>query len=189
MILVFARTLSRCFFWAACQLGHIIGIISISWLLSVQTFSLYLTAGLRSVYCFVWISPLRVLFSTISTAHTLNTSFYASCLISSSLVCSISSFGCSLTGRTSSCIHSCASLFRTIRRGNFWSSTIHRSVCWPINTISNRFSIATENWERPKPTIHAENLFHVSCESNIIDAFIRLTFSLKILDSSLVACC
>ena len=184
---MFSRTLSWSFLWTACQLRHI-SVISIPWLLSVQTNSLYLTARLRSVYLFVWISPLRVLLSTISTANTFNTSFYTASLISSSLVCSIPSFSSSLTGRTSSCIHSCASLFRTIRCGDFWSSTVHRSVCWPIDTISNRFSIATENWERPKPTVHAKNLLHVSCESNIINAFVRLTLSFKILNSSLIAC-
>ena len=184
---MFSRTLSWSFLWTACQLRHI-SVISIPWLLSVQTNSLYLTARLRSVYLFVWISPLRVLLSTISTANTFYTSFYTASLVSSSLVCSIPSFSSSLTGRTSSCIHSCASLFRTIRCGDFWSSTVHRSVCWPIDTISNRFSIAAENWERPKPTVHAENLLHVSCESNIINTFVRLTLSFKILNGSLIAC-
>ena len=185
---MFSRTLSWCFLWTACQLRHII-VFSIPWLLSVQTYSPYLTARLWSVYLFLWISPLRVLLSAISTTNTFDTSLYTGSLISSSLVCSIPSFSCSLTGRTSSCIHSCTSLFRTIRCGNFWSSTVYRSVCWPIDTIPNRFSIAAENWEGPKPTIHAENLFHISCESNIINAFVRLTLSFKILNSSLVACC
>ena len=166
--------------------------MSIPWLLSVRTYSLYLIVGLRGVYLFGWITSLRVLL-TISTANTFNTSLYTASLIPSSLVVSIPSCSCSLTWRTPSCIHSCissrTSLFRLIWCGNFRSFTIYRSICWPIDTISNRFSIATENWERPQPTIHAKNLFHVSCESNVINAFVRLAFRFKILNSSLIACC
>ena len=63
----------------------------------------------------------------------------------------------------------------------------------PINSITNGFAIPAEDWEWPEPSVHAEDLFHVTSETNVEHTFPGLTFvlgmSFEILNCGLIVNC
>ena len=60
---------------------------------------------------------------------------------------------------------------------------------WPVDTISNRLSRSTEDWERIQPKIIAKDLLPVFRLSNIILRFELLALFVKVFNSCLVFSC
>ena len=68
----------------------------------------------------------------------------------------------------------------------FFSHFFHTLYCWPIDTITNRFSTSTEYWKRPEIRINSKNLSKVISFTNVVLTFVISSLFIKTFDSCFI---
>ena len=60
------------------------------------------------------------------------------------------------------------------------------TVGWPVNSIAEGLTTATENWERPQPLVASKDLGPILVSRDVVEGLLRVALHFKVLDGGLV---